>query len=485
MKRFTKDVLLPLARNMLFGAALFAFVASLVYSPNLKATQASCIMPTTGTVTGLTLVNDINACNGSMLSLYSGATAPGSPTTNMLWANTATNFVQYYDGVSWINLWFIDATNHLISFPIGGGVITGALTSASTTDIGSLSQSFVQVNLGTSPITSFGTSAAVGTIHIIQFNGAITLTHNATSLILPGGQPINAVAGDIAFAMYLGGGNWRVLNFSPATGASVTNSAVPLGTVLYGDYATPPVKTVYGFGQALSRAAFPAYFAATTRVQTATLTSGNATITAVANVAGLGAGMPVEGTGIQSGTVIVSVSAGSIVMSKTATANGSQTISVLITGYGSGGDSTTVGVRDCRDRVMAGRGDMGGTDAARFTPSYFGQTASGLATVIGSTAGGESYRLLLGDLPTGISSNNAAQSITVGVPSGSLIGGTPTTVQAGTGGSFTGISLGTGFTLSSFTSPNAISVTSNNTGGNAHPIVQPTGIAECVVAVLP
>src|ERR1700681_1041016 len=92
-----------------------------------------------------------------------------------------------------------------------------------------------------------------------------------------------------------------------------------------------------------------------TRAQTGTLTAGNNTITSVGNTAGLGAGMPLEGTGIPSGATIASVTSSTIVMSTTATADGAQTVTAFITGYGSGGDSTTVGVKDCRGRVMAGR----------------------------------------------------------------------------------------------------------------------------------
>src|ERR1035437_8818459 len=122
---------------------------------------------------------------------------------------------------------------------------------------------------------------------------------------------------------------------------------MPLGTVLYGDYATIPAKTVYGAGQALSRASYPQYLAAVTRAQSATLTSGNATITSVGNTAGFGAGMPLEGTGIQTGATIVSVTSSTIVMSLTATANGAQTVTAFFTGYGIPGSSSTVGVKDC------------------------------------------------------------------------------------------------------------------------------------------
>src|SRR5579885_736476 len=67
-------------------------LASILCRPSFAA-QNSCVIPTTGTLSGLTLVQDINACHGSMLSVFSGATAPSPATQWMLWQNTANNTV--------------------------------------------------------------------------------------------------------------------------------------------------------------------------------------------------------------------------------------------------------------------------------------------------------------------------------------------------------------------------------------------------------
>jgi hypothetical protein len=180
-------------------------------------------MPTVGIVSGLTFTNNINACNSALLSLYSGATAPASPTTGMLWYNTTTNYIQQYDGASWLNLWYVDATNHLTTPQIGGGIVSASINSAATTDIGSVPQSYVTVN-GTVTVTSLGSSAQTGSIRVIKFAAALTLTHNATSLILPWGLNITTAANDVAVAQYMGSGNWRVLLYVPASG-SVTAAA--------------------------------------------------------------------------------------------------------------------------------------------------------------------------------------------------------------------------------------------------------------------
>src|SRR5690606_7462320 len=80
------------------------------------------------------------------------------------------------------------------------------VASATTTDLGAAAGRIVDVT-GTTTITSFGTVAA-GVWRIVRFTGALTLTHNATSLILPGSANIKTAAGDCAIAVSLGSGNW-------------------------------------------------------------------------------------------------------------------------------------------------------------------------------------------------------------------------------------------------------------------------------------
>lgn len=92
------------------------------------------------------------------------------------------------------------------------------VASAATTDIGAATSQNVRIT-GTTSISSFGTTAA-GVVRRCRMAGALTLTHNATSLILPGGANIVTVAGDCFEAMSLGSGNWLVKDFQAATGFS-------------------------------------------------------------------------------------------------------------------------------------------------------------------------------------------------------------------------------------------------------------------------
>ena len=94
------------------------------------------------------------------------------------------------------------------------------IASASSIDIGAATGQYVDIT-GTTTITALGTVAA-GTVRVLQFDGALTLTHNATSLILPGGANITTAAGDVAVFVSEGSGNWRCTSYQPASNAIST-----------------------------------------------------------------------------------------------------------------------------------------------------------------------------------------------------------------------------------------------------------------------
>lgn len=85
------------------------------------------------------------------------------------------------------------------------------VASATTTDIGAAATSEVNIT-GTTTITGFGTSNA-GIVRRGTFSDALILTHNGTSLILPGAANITTATGDSFVARSLGSGNWRVLSY--------------------------------------------------------------------------------------------------------------------------------------------------------------------------------------------------------------------------------------------------------------------------------
>lgn len=98
------------------------------------------------------------------------------------------------------------------------------IASATTTDLGAVVGLFNDIT-GTTTITGFGTVGA-GVWKVIKFEGALTLTHNATSLILPGGANITTADGDIAIVVSEGSGNWRCVSYQKASGAPIRTAPV-------------------------------------------------------------------------------------------------------------------------------------------------------------------------------------------------------------------------------------------------------------------
>lgn len=97
---------------------------------------------------------------------------------------------------------------------------TATIASAGTTDIGGAASNNVSIT-GTTTITALGT-APEGATRNITFTGALTLTHNAVSLIIPGAANIVTAAGDTAVAQSLGSGNWRITSYTKADGTAGT-----------------------------------------------------------------------------------------------------------------------------------------------------------------------------------------------------------------------------------------------------------------------
>lgn len=97
------------------------------------------------------------------------------------------------------------------------------VASATTTAIGATVSENVSIT-GTTTITGFGTVAA-GTKRWGRFTGVLTLTHNGTSLILPGAANITTAAGDRFVAVSLGSGNWVVHSYTKASGEAVVGTS--------------------------------------------------------------------------------------------------------------------------------------------------------------------------------------------------------------------------------------------------------------------
>jgi hypothetical protein len=126
---------------------------------------------------------------------------------------------------------------------------SGTIASAATTDLSTVEDNYISVT-GTTTISALGTLTA-GMSKVLIFSDALTLTHNGTSLILPGAANITTAAGDIAVMLSLGSGNWRCVGYMDASSAPYNAASVDInggtidGTVIGG--TTPAAGTFTTF----------------------------------------------------------------------------------------------------------------------------------------------------------------------------------------------------------------------------------------------
>jgi hypothetical protein len=111
-----------------------------------------------------------------------------------------------------------------------------SIVSAATVNIGGVASNNVLIT-GVTDITSFGTAAA-GVTRKGRFDGVLTLTYNATTMILPGVADITTSANSTFEALSLGAGNWIVTKYQKADGTAVIGLADANGDVLFSEELT-------------------------------------------------------------------------------------------------------------------------------------------------------------------------------------------------------------------------------------------------------
>lgn len=111
------------------------------------------------------------------------------------------------------------------SLPTRMGSKGSDVASAGTINLSTAGGEYVDVT-GTTTITAI-TSEAAGTVRRVRFTGALTLTHNATSLILPGAANITTAANDRAEFVSLDGTNWICFQYTTASGNPISGAVAP------------------------------------------------------------------------------------------------------------------------------------------------------------------------------------------------------------------------------------------------------------------
>ena len=112
------------------------------------------------------------------------------------------------------------------------------IPSAATVDLSASTAPVVLIS-GSTTITSFGTPATSGDVRYVVFTGSLTLTHNATTLILPGAANITTNANDAALMVSRGANGWRCVAYQKADGKAVIPTAL---TELTGNANSVPAR---------------------------------------------------------------------------------------------------------------------------------------------------------------------------------------------------------------------------------------------------
>lgn len=195
--------------------------------------QGTLSLATTGVYSGLTAVNGINDALAALLTKNSGSGAPtnapgGAPVLGQDWIDTTDanqRVWKVYTGEEWVTVGVIDKTGSGVFIPpLGGG--TATIASATTTDLGSKHEPYIEIT-GTTTITGLGsTDAVAGKMKLVRFAGILQLTHHATSMILLTGANITTAAGDQALFLNLGSGNWRMIGYWRANGKALAVDSI-------------------------------------------------------------------------------------------------------------------------------------------------------------------------------------------------------------------------------------------------------------------
>ena len=165
-----------------------------------------------------------------------------------------------------------------------------AKASAATVTIGTSGLGDYFHITGTTTITSLGTANAAGIRRTLIFDGALTLTHNATSLICPGAANIVTVAGTVIEVVAETTANWRVV--------SITHPSLSMAELGYLDGVTSAIQTQLNAKAALASPALTGTPTAPTAASTVSSTQIATTAFAVPRTSTTGsARLPVGTTG--------------------------------------------------------------------------------------------------------------------------------------------------------------------------------------------
>jgi hypothetical protein len=147
---------------------------------------------------------------------------------------------------------FVSTTNATLIY-VNGTWLDGAallnaaetsVASAAACNLGAAASLFVTVT-GTTAITGLGIGANL--LRFVRFAGALTLTHNATSLILLGGASRAVAAGDCGIYASDASGNWRERAFFAAGVPPLSQNLAATATPSFAKITAPNTAKAWAY----------------------------------------------------------------------------------------------------------------------------------------------------------------------------------------------------------------------------------------------
>ena len=146
---------------------------------------------------------------------------------------------------------------------LGGYGPVQAIASATTTDLGTITSHYASIT-GTTTITSFGVSGTTLAstdfpFYRVAFAGSLTLTYNATSMILPGAANIQTAAGDTADVVYGGGSNWAVIRYNRAASPPGAGALAGANTLVITNNQAQQVTVTFNSAVLVNSSGYPIF----------------------------------------------------------------------------------------------------------------------------------------------------------------------------------------------------------------------------------
>lgn len=182
---------------------------------------------------------ELNTILESIATMNSGPSAPTDTFPNMFWVDETAGLLKMRNAADsgWITIGSIGVA-FLGFLTANGGAMNGVLqleqstniASGTTVDLGSATGNSVTVthSSGTTAISSFGaaTSLQAGTVMDVKFSisgGTLSITHNATSLDIPGSANLTLADKDKIRIRKTsdGSANWEIIGITKADGSPV------------------------------------------------------------------------------------------------------------------------------------------------------------------------------------------------------------------------------------------------------------------------